>query len=164
MKATKTYYGHSLRYWSIAVLIAGALGLGIAKAAVVTLRYFYPPVVKAEAVPPGQVLTAVYQTANRHFKGDTSAHLDSVQQHFGKHLANAFNLHEGLLTYTLARETRNGELKRLDVLSEKFMGDDSAMVKVRSTFMNDSTKTFDQPFIRENGKWKFALKYSHHIK
>ena len=164
MKTTKTFYGHSLYYWSIASIMVVVLGLGMAKATVVTLRYFNHPTTKTVISPPKQVLTTVYKTANRYFKGDTSAHLDSVQRHFSKHLTKAFNQHEGLLTYTLARETRNGELKWLDILSEKFMGDDSAMVKVRSTFTNDSTKTFDQPFLRENGEWKFALKYTHHIR
>lgn len=160
----KTYKGYSYLYWAKLLTVAFVLGFGLAKAAVETMSHFYKPAKKAVSMSPKQVLTKVYITANRHFQGDSSARLEAVRGHFGKHLTNAFNQHDGLLTYTLARETRNGKLKRFDVLSEQITAEDSAIVKARSTFQNDSTKTFDQQFIREGGEWKFALTYGHHVR
>ena len=114
-------------------------------------------------VEPKQVLKTVYQNANNYFLGDSVAMIHSMFTHCSKPLIQVFNETPGIMEYTFARETRNGRLKAVEVISQEFIGADSAIVNAKALYNDGSAKDFKQYFIRENGQWKLGLKYGHNI-
>ncbi len=68
------------------------------------------------------------------------------------------------MEYTFARETRNGQLRNVDIVSQEFKAADSAIVNARALYKDGSTKDFKQYFIKESGMWKLGLKYGYDIK
>ena len=115
-------------------------------------------------VEPKQVLKTVYQNANNYFVGDSVARLHSMTVHCSKPLVQVFDKTPGIMEYTFARETRNGQLKTVDIVSQEFKGADSAIVNARALYKDGTTKDFKQYFIRESGTWKLGLKYGYDIK
>ncbi|GAB3283781.1 hypothetical protein GCM10027347_60520 [Larkinella harenae] len=146
------------RRWLTTVGLAGllfALGLCWLKKPLATLK---PPLSE-----PQTVLRAVYQDANEYFTGDTVALVANLDTYCSQHLLKAFKQVPGLMVYTFARETRNGRLRQLSIVSQHYSGADSAQVKAQATYLDGAVKTFEQHFIREGNQWKLGLKYGHGI-
>ena len=113
---------------------------------------------------PKQILKNVYQDANKYFASNSTGNINNLDGYCSKSLKQIFNQNKGLMVYTFARETRNGKLKGVDIVSQTYRGLDSAIVDARATYTDGTSKPFQQMFIMENGFWKLALKYGHDIK
>ena len=112
---------------------------------------------------PQTILQGVYRTANNYFAGDSVSKIDNLNGYCSKPLKTVFNRNPGLLLYTFVRETKNGNLKALDIVSQQYKGVDSAIVDARALYLDGSSKQFKQVFIKEDGHWKLGLKYGYDI-
>lgn len=114
-------------------------------------------------IEPKQILKTVYQDANKYFAGNSVGDINNLDGYCSKSLKQIFNQNQGLMVYTFARETRNGKLKGVDIISQTYRGLDSAIVNARAMYVDGTSKPFQQLFIKENGSWKLALKYGYDI-
>ena len=112
---------------------------------------------------PKNVLTSVYQDANKYFVGDSVSKIDNLYGYCSKPLKQVFTQNPGILLYTFARETKSGKLKDVAIISQQYKGLDSAIVDAKAVYNDGSFKTFQQVFIKEAGIWKLGLKYGHDI-
>lgn len=112
---------------------------------------------------PKYILTSVYQDANKYFMGDSVSKIDNLNAYCSKPLKKVFAQNPGILLYTFARETKNGKLKEVTIVSQQYKSLDSAVVAAKATYKDGSSKKFQQVFIKEDGMWKLGLKYGYDI-
>ena len=115
-------------------------------------------------IEPKQVLSNVYKDANNYFLGDTMPIVKKLDSYCSKRLVAVFKQNPGIMVYSFARETRNGHLKNIDIISQQYNGADSAIIYARAMYNDGTAKDFKQYLIKEDGLWKLGLKYGHDIK
>ncbi|MVM42008.1 DUF4878 domain-containing protein [Spirosoma sp. HMF3257] len=121
------------------------------------------PAITNTPMEPKQVLLTVYQEANKYFLGDKTVLNQAVYTYCSKPLIQEFSKTPGIMEQTFARETRIGRLKKVEVVTQHYQGADSAMVSARAFYNDGFSKTFNQLFVKENGRWKLGLSYGRDI-
>ncbi len=107
---------------------------------------------KIGGLSPADVVKAAYMDANAGRYSDAEKHLSSEVIAAMKGGLGAL---AGGMKGVWDKSTRNGTIERVEILGEEIRGE-GATVRFRLHFKDGETKDYDEPLIKENGKWKIS--------